>query len=216
MSHSSFFQNGPPLSCTLIRVPWWEAPQPTVAADKPLVFGHYWNLPPLPGHHDAFVPPHASGHPKLRAWQERLAPMLAAFGPEAVQDWARSLGQPVFTGSSGRVFPQAMKASPLLRAWLARLGQAGVVLRTGLRWTGWGDGALRFVTPGGTVSIAPRVTVLALGGASWARLGSDGAWAPIRTGCRDSWLIVVSNEASSVYASRPSAARTAAIGDQGT
>jgi uncharacterized flavoprotein (TIGR03862 family) len=98
--------------------------------------------------------------------------------------WAEGLGQPLFTGSSGRVFPVAMKASPLLRAWLARLSALGVVLRTGWRWQGWeGEGAVaRFDTPGGTQSAAARVTVLALGGASWARLGSDGAWAGLLPG----------------------------------
>ncbi len=103
-----------------------------------------------------------------------LAPMLAEFGPDAVQDWARGLGQEVFTGSSGRVFPVAMKASPLLRAWAARLAGLGVEMRRRWHWLGGG----RFDTPEGEVSLAPRVTVLALGGASWARLGSDGAWAP--------------------------------------
>jgi uncharacterized flavoprotein (TIGR03862 family) len=103
-----------------------------------------------------------------------LAPMLAAFGPAEVQDWCRGLGQEVFAGSSGRVFPVAMKASPLLRAWLARLEGAGVHLRTRWRWTG----GTSFETPEGAVTLHPRVTVLALGGASWARLGSDGAWAP--------------------------------------
>lgn len=108
-----------------------------------------------------------------------LAPILADFDPEAVKDWARGLGQPVFTGSSGRVFPVAMKGSPLLRAWLARLGAAGVQLRTRWRWTGFdGTGGLTFDTPEGTAVLRPGVTVLALGGASWARLGSDGAWVP--------------------------------------
>ena len=110
-----------------------------------------------------------------------LAPMLAEFGPETIMDWARGLGQPVFAGSSGRVFPEAMKASPLLRAWLARLSAAGVRLRRNWRWTGFaGDGAppaLRFETPEGARAVAPAAAVLALGGASWARLGSDGAWA---------------------------------------
>lgn len=109
---------------------------------------------------------------------ERLRPMLAAFGPEQVIDWAEGLGASVFTGSTGRVFPQAMKASPLLRAWLLRLGQAGVEIRTRWRWTGWEDGRLGFHTPDGLRRVDARATVLALGGASWARLGSDGAWAP--------------------------------------
>ena len=103
-----------------------------------------------------------------------LAPMLRAFGPDQIRDWAEGLGQPLFTGSSGRIFPRAMKASPLLRAWLARLDGLGVELRRNWRWQG---GAFDFVTPEGPRQLVPRVTVLALGGASWARLGSDGAWA---------------------------------------
>lgn len=102
---------------------------------------------------------------------------LAGFGPAEVMAWARGLGQEVFTGSTGRVFPVAMKASPLLRAWLARLAGMGVVLRTRWRWTGWEGAGLRFDTPEGVQVLHPDVTVLALGGASWRRLGSDGAWA---------------------------------------
>ena len=108
-----------------------------------------------------------------------LAPMLAGFGPDAVQAWARGLGIEVFTGSSGRIFPVAMKGSPLLRAWLARLSDAGVVLRPRWRWTGWQDDHTLFDTGHGPQGIRARATVLALGGASWPRLGSDGAWAPI-------------------------------------
>lgn len=100
------------------------------------------------------------------------------FGADAVQRWARELGQEVFTGSSGRVFPKAMKASPLLRAWLGELSGLGVELRTRWRWTGFDDSGFAFDTPGGRTVLHPDVTVLALGGASWARLGSDGAWAP--------------------------------------
>jgi len=107
-----------------------------------------------------------------------LAPILAGFGPAEVMDWCRGLGQDVFTGSSGRVFPQAMKASPLLRAWLRRLEGAGAILHTRWRWTGWQDGALAFDTPDGPRFERPAVTVLALGGASWPRLGSDAAWVP--------------------------------------
>lgn len=106
-----------------------------------------------------------------------LAPMLAEFGPEAVQDWARGLGQAVFTGTSGRVFPVAMKASPLLRAWLGRLDSLGVQVRTRWRWSGF-DGGFVFDTPQGSQILQPAVTVLALGGASWRRLGSDAAWVP--------------------------------------
>ncbi|MBB95760.1 MAG: aminoacetone oxidase family FAD-binding enzyme [Rhodobacteraceae bacterium] len=110
---------------------------------------------------------------------EWLAPMIAAFGPDAIRRWAEDLGQPMFTGSSGRVFPRAMKASPLLRAWLARLDAAGVTIRTRWRWTGWDGEALCFDTPAGPDRLAPDVTVLAPGGASWARLGADGLWAPV-------------------------------------
>lgn len=106
-----------------------------------------------------------------------LSPMLEEFGPDAVQAWARGLGQAVFAGTTGRVFPVAMKASPLLRAWLGRLAGLGVEARTRWRWEGWDGSALAFSTPEGPRRLAPGVTVLALGGASWARLGSDGAWA---------------------------------------
>lgn len=107
-----------------------------------------------------------------------LKPMLTAFGPEAVQDWCRALGQEVFTGSSGRVFPVAMKASPLVRAWTARLVASGVTFRTRWRWEGFDGDDFRFQTPVGVQTLTPRVTVLALGGASWQRLGSDAAWVP--------------------------------------
>ena len=107
----------------------------------------------------------------------RLGPMLAAFPPAALVAWAEGLGQPTFVGSSGRVFPKALKASPLLRAWLARLAGLGVTLRPRHEWLGWTDGdALRFRTPDGEVVVAPDATVLALGGASWPKLGSDGGW----------------------------------------
>lgn len=105
-----------------------------------------------------------------------LRAILGEFGPDRVMDWARGLGQEVFTGSTGRVFPVAMKASPLLRAWLARLDGQGVDLRTRWRWTGWDQDAWRFSTPQGDRLLSSGVTVLALGGASWARLGSDGTW----------------------------------------
>ncbi|MBX3484739.1 TIGR03862 family flavoprotein [Phenylobacterium sp.] len=105
-------------------------------------------------------------------------PMLAAFPPGELAAWAEGLGQPTFVGSSGRVFPKAMKASPLLRAWLARLAGLGVAVRTRSAWLGWADdGALRFATPDGEAVARPDATVLALGGASWPKLGSDGAWA---------------------------------------
>ncbi|ETX15414.1 NAD(FAD)-utilizing dehydrogenase [Roseivivax halodurans JCM 10272] len=105
-----------------------------------------------------------------------LRPMIEALPPEAVATWAEGLGQPVFAGSTGRVFPEAMKASPLLRAWLARLAGLGLETRTRWSWSGWDGDLARFETPDGECRIAPRVTVLACGGASWARLGSDGHW----------------------------------------
>lgn len=108
-----------------------------------------------------------------------LAPMLDAFGPEEVMAWAEGLGQPLFTGSSGRVFPVAMKASPLLRAWLARLDAAGVKAHVRWRWTGWDGAAALFDTPEAVRRVTADVTILALGGASWARLGADGLWAPV-------------------------------------
>ncbi|WP_137109452.1 TIGR03862 family flavoprotein [Rhodobacter sp. SY28-1] len=108
----------------------------------------------------------------------QLLHILKEFGPQEVQDWCRALGQDVYTGSSGRVFPVAMKASPLLRAWLNRLTAQGVELRTRWRWTGFDGDALTFETPTGPQTLTPRLTILALGGASWSRLGSDGAWVP--------------------------------------
>lgn len=115
----------------------------------------------------------------LQAYEEAapaLRPMLEAFGPDAVRDWAKGLGQEMFTGSSGRVFPRVMKASPLLRTWLRRLNGMGVELRTRWRWVGEKDG-FHFDTPEGVQILQPAVTVLACGGASWARLGSNGDWA---------------------------------------
>lgn len=108
-----------------------------------------------------------------------LEQMLRAFDADAIQSWAMGLGQEVFTGSTGRVFPQAMKASPLLRAWLRRLADAEVSVNTRWVWTGWEGDALRFETPSGVQHLSSAVTVLALGGASWARLGATGAWAEV-------------------------------------
>jgi uncharacterized flavoprotein (TIGR03862 family) len=120
---------------------------------------------------------------------DTLRPMLKAFGPQAVRDWAAGLGIETFVGTSNRVFPTDMKAAPLLRAWLQRLrhpapGGAPVAFHMRHRWLGWEGtpeqpGALRFSTPQGPRAVNARATVLALGGASWARLGSDGAWVPV-------------------------------------
>ena len=107
---------------------------------------------------------------------DNLSAILADFGPQAVMRWAEGLDQPLFTGSTGRVFPVAMKASPLLRAWLARLGNTGVTVQTRWRWQGWQGDALAFDTPAGAQVIRAKAVVLALGGGSWARLGSGGAW----------------------------------------
>lgn len=106
-----------------------------------------------------------------------LHPMLTSFGAQQLLDWARGLGIETFVGSSGRVFPKDMKAAPLLRAWLHRLRRTGVQFFMRHRWLGWGDdGFLTFETPNGVIHIQADAVVLALGGGSWARLGSDGAW----------------------------------------
>ncbi len=110
--------------------------------------------------------------------RERIAPWLETFGPRQLRDWARGLGVDTFVGSSGRVFPLEMKAAPLLRAWLHRLRSSGVTFHVRHRWLGWtaDGGALRFSAPGGEIVTDADAVVLALGGGSWARLGSDGAW----------------------------------------
>jgi len=108
----------------------------------------------------------------------RLESAIQAFPPDRLREWSEALGQPTFVGSSGRVFPKAFKASPLLRAWLRRLDSIDVQLKLRHRWTGWDeDGRLLFQSPSGINVVDARANVLALGGASWPRLGSDGAWA---------------------------------------
>jgi uncharacterized flavoprotein (TIGR03862 family) len=116
--------------------------------------------------------------------QAVLEPLLAQFGPSAMREWAQSLGIPTFVGSSGRVFPQDLKAAPLLRAWLQRLRHPSqgpsVQMHMRHRWTGWAaNGDLVFDTPLGSQTFPCKALVLALGGASWSRLGSDGAWVPL-------------------------------------
>ena len=109
--------------------------------------------------------------------QTHLDPMISSFGPQEVKEWTEGLGQQIFVGTSGRVFPKAMKASPLLRAWIARLLDAGVIIKTNWKLTGLTENNAYFQTPEGAKNIIADVVVLAMGGASWARLGSDGAWA---------------------------------------
>jgi uncharacterized flavoprotein (TIGR03862 family) len=109
-----------------------------------------------------------------------LRAAIEAFSPQALRDWSEALGEPTFVGSSGRVFPTSFKASPLLRAWLRRLDSMGVQLALRHRWVGWdGAGRLSFKTANGELAVEARATVLALGGASWPRLGSDGSWVEI-------------------------------------
>ena len=119
---------------------------------------------------------------RYREAAPRLEAAIDAFPPDALRGWCQALGEETFVGSSGRVFPKSFKASPLLRAWLRRLGASGVQFAFRQRWTGWdGDGRLLFEGPEGTRAVAADATVLALGGASWPRLGSDGAWTAILT-----------------------------------
>jgi len=112
----------------------------------------------------------------------RLRAAIESFSPAALQAWCEGLGQTTFVGSSGRVFPKAFKSSPLLRAWLQRLDASGVAFKPRHHWTGWDDdGAHIFVTPEGRITIRAAATVLALGGGSWPRLGSDGGWVDVLT-----------------------------------
>jgi uncharacterized flavoprotein (TIGR03862 family) len=115
---------------------------------------------------------------RYREAMPHLKAAIEAFSPQTLREWSEVLGQPTFVGSSGRVFPKAFKASPLLRAWLRRLDAAGVQFSLRHRWTGWDDdGRLWFQSPEGLRAVDAGATVLALGGASWPRLGSDGSWA---------------------------------------
>ena len=124
---------------------------------------------------DAFLARYASRAAQLRPW-------LQALGPQALRDWAAGLGIATFVGSSGRVFPAEMKAAPLLRAWLQRLRAAGLRLHMRQRWRGWAEagapGVLRFDSAAGEQLVTADAVLLALGGASWPQLGSDGAWLP--------------------------------------
>ena len=124
---------------------------------------------------------HSEAYPAfLSRYAERapqIAPLLRSFDADALCRWIHDLGIETFIGSSGRVFPTDMKAAPLLRAWLKRLRDSGVVIHTRHRWLGWNEhGALRINSPEGEKTLKPDATLLALGGGSWSRLGSDGAW----------------------------------------
>lgn len=120
-----------------------------------------------------------SRYGKARNW---LEPAISTFPPSALMEWAEGLGQVCFSGSSGRVFPTAMKASPLLRAWLQRLTEQGVQIHTRYRFMGWDGATLLFETADGQTSVRADATILTMGGASWSRLGSDGRWADFMTG----------------------------------
>jgi uncharacterized flavoprotein (TIGR03862 family) len=114
---------------------------------------------------------------RYREAMPQLSAAIEVFPPDRLREWCEALGQPTFVGSSGRIFPQSLKASPLLRAWLRRLDAMGVQFALRHRWTGWDDnGHLLFQSPDGQSVVDARATVLALGGASWPRLGSDGVW----------------------------------------
>lgn len=124
---------------------------------------------------DAFLARYAARRPQLES-------LLTAFGPDDLRAWARGLGEETFVASSGRVYPLGMKAAPLLYAWKTRLKAAGVVFEMRHRWLGWNEaGALLFATPDGERTVTPDAVVLALGGASWPQLGSDGGWVPVLT-----------------------------------
>lgn len=115
--------------------------------------------------------------------QGQFQSLLAGFGPDALRKWARELGVETFIGTSGRVFPTDLKSAPLLRAWLRRLRQHGLAIHVRHRWDGWNEtGALRFGTPQGDRLVSADAVVLALGGGSWSRFGSDGAWVPLLAG----------------------------------
>ena len=124
-----------------------------------------------------------SGHDflmRFRDYSGLFPDHIGAFGPDEVTRWMEDLGMPAHVGPTGRIFPQSMKASPLLRAWLRRLSEQGVRLHLKHRWTGWTqEGALSFDTPEGELIVPPAAIVFALGGGSWRRLGSDSAWASL-------------------------------------
>jgi len=108
-----------------------------------------------------------------------LAPIIYEFSPQNLREWCEGLGEKTFIGSSGRIFPESFKASPLLKAWIKRLKNQGVNFLYRYDWQGWDQNNLLFDTPEGSVTIETDAVLLALGGASWPRLGSDGSWVPL-------------------------------------
>lgn len=126
--------------------------------------------------------PHAAFLNRYGERRAELAKLLHGFAATELREWIHGLGIDTFVGSSGRVFPTDMKAAPLLRAWLKRLRELGVTMHTRSRWLGWNsDGSLRIASANGERALHPAVTLLALGGGSWPRLGSDGAWQALLT-----------------------------------
>jgi uncharacterized flavoprotein (TIGR03862 family) len=129
--------------------------------------------------HSESLPEFLSRYGARRA---ELEPLIDVFGPSDLRAWAAGLGVETFVGTSGRIFPTEMKAAPLLRAWLHRLRQAGLRIHVGHRWLGWVGDALRFITPAGEREARADAVILALGGGSWSKFGSDGAWVPLLAG----------------------------------
>lgn len=131
--------------------------------------------------HSAPLEKFISNYGSASGW---IAPHINAYPPESLRAWCEGLGQETFIGSSGRVFPRSMKAAPLLRAWLQRLNGLGVEYKARNHWQGWEDDSLKFIdAENKTILVKPDATLLALGGASWPRLGSDGGWVKILSGC---------------------------------
>ena len=151
-----------------------------VVCDASALAGRKFLLAGRGGLNLTHVEPRPGFDARYGAAAARVGQWLDSFGPDALRAWAEELGIETFVGTSGRVFPAGMKAAPLLRRWLQRLRAAGVEFRFRHRWVGWAeDGALRFETPAGETRMPVRALVLAAGGASWPRLGSDGAWVPL-------------------------------------
>ncbi len=145
-------------------------------------FGRKFLLAGVGGMNITHAEPAAQFRQRYAARQPELSALLDGFDADALRAWIQGLGIETFVGSSGRVFPADMKAAPLLRAWLKRLRELGVGLHPRHRWLGWAtEGALRLAAPSGEIQVHAAATLLALGGASWPRLGSDGSWVELLT-----------------------------------